>query len=245
VVPARFLAAFAVLALAGPAFAQPAKAASARLGAPGLMPVLRDASQRPAPSPDTVTGTMFLEVVVGTAGRVDHLRVVRGLAPASDKAAAAAVSLWKFQPAMEFNRPSSTLVGLELTYARPDNATGSWKVSARVTPLPRTLPPESVNVEIVPLRAAGVVNPGLLREVRPDYSSGAMREKIQGSVVLEVVVLPDGTVGAAAVKKSLDRSNGLDNEALIAASYWLFAPATRDGKPVATTVTLELTFKMF
>jgi len=90
----------------------------------------------------------------------------------------------------------------------------------------------------------GVTPPRVLREARPEYTSEAMRARIQGTVWLEVVVLPDGTVGNVTVVRSLDRVFGLDSQAVAAARQWLFAPGTRLGEPVAVLVTLELFFNL-
>ena len=89
-----------------------------------------------------------------------------------------------------------------------------------------------------------VSQPRLLREVKPQYTADAMRAKIQGTVLLEVVVLPDGTVGEVTVTKSLDPVFGLDAQAIAAAQQWLFAPSTRFGEPVAVLVGLELFFNL-
>lgn len=86
--------------------------------------------------------------------------------------------------------------------------------------------------------------PRLLREVKPQYTAEAMRAKIQGTVLLEVVVLPDGTVGDARITKSLDPIFGLDEEAIKAARKWQFEPGTRFGQPVAVLVGLELYFTL-
>ena len=86
--------------------------------------------------------------------------------------------------------------------------------------------------------------PRLLREVKPRYTAEAMRAKIQGTVLLEVVVLPDGTVGDARITKSLDPIFGLDEEAIKAARKWQFTPGTRFGQPVAVLVGLELYFTL-
>jgi len=91
---------------------------------------------------------------------------------------------------------------------------------------------------------SGIVNPRLVREVKPQYTADAMRAKIQGTVLLECVVLPDGTVGRVDVVKSLDPTFGLDAEAIKAAKQWRFVPGTRFGEPVAVLVTIELTFTL-
>ena len=89
-----------------------------------------------------------------------------------------------------------------------------------------------------------VERPRLLREVTPQYTAEAMREKIEGTVWVDVVVLPDGTVGDVTVVKSLDPVYGLDDQAVRAVRQWLFEPGTRFGKPVATRVSLELFFSL-
>jgi periplasmic protein TonB len=91
---------------------------------------------------------------------------------------------------------------------------------------------------------SGVSFPKLLREVRPAYTADAMRAKIQGTAIVEAIVLPDGTVGEVRISKSLDSSFGLDQEALKAAKQWRFVPGTKNGQPVAVYVTIELTFTL-
>lgn len=91
---------------------------------------------------------------------------------------------------------------------------------------------------------SGVVNPRIVREVKPQYTADAMRAKVQGTVLLECVVLADGTVGRIDVVRSLDPTFGLDLEAVKAARQWRFQPGTRFGEPVNVLVTIELTFTL-
>jgi len=91
---------------------------------------------------------------------------------------------------------------------------------------------------------AGIQNPQVLHEVKPEYTSEAARARIQGTVWLEVVVLPDGTVGDVTVTKSLDPVFGLDQQAIKAARQWRFVPGTRFGEPVPVAVVLELFFNL-
>jgi periplasmic protein TonB len=90
----------------------------------------------------------------------------------------------------------------------------------------------------------GVETPRLLTEVKPQYTAQAMRAKIQGMVLLECVVQPDGTVGNIKVVRSLDAAFGLDQEAMKAARQWRFVPGTRFGKPVPVLVTIEIAFTL-
>lgn len=91
---------------------------------------------------------------------------------------------------------------------------------------------------------SGVTIPQLVREVKPDYTVDAMRAKVQGVVLLECVVLADGTVGEVKIVKSLDKVFGLDEQAIKAAKAWRFLPGRRFGEPVPVLVTIELTFTL-
>ena len=90
----------------------------------------------------------------------------------------------------------------------------------------------------------GVEIPQLIRQVKPSYTSEAMRAKVQGVVLLECVVDSGGGVDNCSVQRSLDRTFGLDQEAIRAARQWRFKPGTRFGEPVPVLVTIELTFTL-
>lgn len=96
----------------------------------------------------------------------------------------------------------------------------------------------------VPVCTLGVTLPKLVRERKPFYPAEAMSAKIQGSVVLEAVVLSDGNVGEVRVMRSLDRDTGLDEEAVRAAREWRFEPGTLHGNPVPVIVTLDFSFRL-
>ena len=90
----------------------------------------------------------------------------------------------------------------------------------------------------------GVISPRLLQEVKPGYTGEAMRAKIQGVVVMEAVVLPDGSIGNVHITRSLDPTFGLDQEAIKTVKKWRFAPGTRFGQPVPVLVEIEMTFTL-
>ena len=90
----------------------------------------------------------------------------------------------------------------------------------------------------------GVSSPKLLNAVRPSYTAEAMRARISGSVWLECVVEPNGTVDRCRMSRSLDPNLGLDQEALKAAQKWTFEPGKRAGEAVPVQVTIELAFSL-
>lgn len=90
----------------------------------------------------------------------------------------------------------------------------------------------------------GVDSPIPISQPKPQYTSQAMRAKVQGTVLLECIVLPDGTVGEVRVLRSLDPTFGLDQEAIKAARSWRFKPGMRRGEAVAVLVTIEMAFTL-
>lgn len=93
-------------------------------------------------------------------------------------------------------------------------------------------------------KGPGVTLPVLVKETKPGYTPQAVKERIQGSLWLEAVVLTDGTVGDVKVTKSLDAKHGLDDAAVKAIKQWRFKPGTKDKKPVPVAVEVEMSFKL-
>jgi periplasmic protein TonB len=91
-------------------------------------------------------------------------------------------------------------------------------------------------------KSGTAVPPKPIKIVKATYTDEARAAKIQGVVVIEAVVLPDGTVGSVKVVRSLDTKFGLDTQALNATKQWTFTPGTRDGKPIPVMVSIEQTF---
>ena len=90
----------------------------------------------------------------------------------------------------------------------------------------------------------GVSLPVVIESVTPQYTADAMRAKIKGSAIVEVTVTAKGEVTDVELTRSLDPVHGLDNACIEAAAQWKFKPGTKDGKPVAVRVWIEMTFNM-
>jgi periplasmic protein TonB len=93
------------------------------------------------------------------------------------------------------------------------------------------------------LPGGAVTTPRLIKEVKPRYTNEAILHKVQGSVVLEVVVTCDGTPARIRVVRSLD-PGGLDEQAVVAVEQWRFEPGRRAGTPVDVLVTVILDFSL-
>lgn len=88
----------------------------------------------------------------------------------------------------------------------------------------------------------GVSAPIPLRRPPPAYTAEAMRARLQGVVVINCVVRPDGKCSDISVARSLDMTFGLDEQAIASAREWRFRPGMRMGEPVPVRVTLEIGF---
>lgn len=95
--------------------------------------------------------------------------------------------------------------------------------------------------------------PRLVKEVKPTYTPEARIARIQGFIMLDAVVLSNGTVGDVKTlhqylgrvgfpRRPADTKFGLDQQAVKALKQWLFEPGMKDGKPVAVRIAVELAF---
>ena len=89
---------------------------------------------------------------------------------------------------------------------------------------------------------SGITPPRLVREVKADYTEEARRRGLTGEVVLEIVVLHDGSVGDVKLRHGLDP--GLDERAIQAVRQWRFTPADRMGVPVDVIVEVGVEFRL-
>jgi TonB family protein len=89
----------------------------------------------------------------------------------------------------------------------------------------------------------GMTHPKAVYQPNPDYAERPRRKKLQGVVVLSMIVSADGTVRDPQVTQSLDKD--LDKKAVECVKKWRYEPATKDGKPVAMRVAVEVDFRLY
>jgi protein TonB len=78
--------------------------------------------------------------------------------------------------------------------------------------------------------------------VEPDYSEEGRAAGLQGTVVVQVVIGPDGMARDARILRGLGL--GLDEQALEAIGQWQFKPGVKDGQPVPVTATIEVNWRL-
>jgi len=88
----------------------------------------------------------------------------------------------------------------------------------------------------------GVTAPKGIYTPNPEYTDRARKKKVRGTVVLSMIVTPEGTVRDPKITKSLDKD--LDQQALAAVSKWRLEPGTKNGSPVPVRITAEVTFNV-
>lgn len=89
----------------------------------------------------------------------------------------------------------------------------------------------------------GVLAPKPISTPDPQYTDQARRAQYEGTCVLAMIVGPDGKPRDIRVQRGL--AMGLDQKAIEAVQQWRFDPATKDGKPVAVQITVEVSFKLY
>lgn len=93
-------------------------------------------------------------------------------------------------------------------------------------------------------KAGGVDLPYLVSIPKPVvYPKWAIRQGWEGQLMLWVEIRLDGSVGQCRV----DQSSGyglLDKEAVKAVKSWEFYPAMKNGKPVAVSIRIPITFQL-
>ena len=89
----------------------------------------------------------------------------------------------------------------------------------------------------------GVSAPQLVYKVEPDYTQDAKDRKIEGRVILFLVITDDGQPTNITVTGHLDP--GLDENAISAVKQWRFKPATKDNQPVAVQAHIEVNYRLY
>jgi TonB family protein len=81
--------------------------------------------------------------------------------------------------------------------------------------------------------------PEAVTKVSPNYPPAAREAKVDGTVLIQALVLRDGTVGDVRVQKSIPE---LDQAAIAAVRQWRFKPALAKGQPVSVWVAVPVRF---
>jgi protein TonB len=93
-----------------------------------------------------------------------------------------------------------------------------------------------------PIRVGGnVQQANLTHQVAPVYPADAKRDRIQGTVKLEVTIDSDGHVQSVSV---LEGPQELVQSAVDAVSQWTYKPTLLNGQPVNVITTVDVNYTL-
>jgi TonB family protein len=92
-----------------------------------------------------------------------------------------------------------------------------------------------------PLTASSLIQAAVTRRVEPTYPTGAIEQRIQGSVVIQAHIAADGTVSNV---HAVSGPSLLTPAAIAAVRKWRYHAEILDGHPVASEVELTVQFKL-
>jgi TonB family protein len=110
---------------------------------------------------------------------------------------------------------------------------------------PKEPPPVDPAIPLVSKAGAGGVGspPRCQYCPQPSYTDPARQAKLQGTLMLQVVVTADGRASTAGVVRGLPY--GLNEQAINAVKGWHLQPATRGNEPLTCSVVIEMTFHLY
>ncbi len=115
-------------------------------------------------------------------------------------------------------------------------------VSDPTKQVPAPAGPDSTEPGNVERVGNGVSAPSVLAKVDPEYSEAGRRLHAQGTILLDIVIQPDGTARDFRVLKSL--GYGLDEKAVEAVRKWRFKPGMKDGNAVPVRAHVEVNMRL-
>lgn len=110
-------------------------------------------------------------------------------------------------------------------------------------PEPEPEKPAVVEGQVVDL-TPDVVKPELVNRVNPSYPRLAQQKKVEGTVIISILVSENGDVSDARVLREAGGSSGLNEAALSAVRKWKFRPGVKEGKRVKVWMTYPIVFKL-
>lgn len=233
---------------------QPETDGAYRLG-PGIeSPVLVRAAQAAYPVGSSETDAPHagrFTATVGVDGAARNIQPAGRYTSLYDEPAITAIRQSQFEPGTLDGKPVPVQVEIRVLFShlRPAFPTvvqrsvqmggmrrpGSWQ---SLQPGGQQQTPQDT-----PLRLQrGDTPPKPLNVVVAEFTPEARKKKIQGVVLVSVLVTEEGTPIDPKVEKSLDP--GLDEKAIESALQYTFQPATHDGVPIAVRISIEVNFRL-
>jgi TonB family protein len=179
-------------------------------------------------------GKVQLETLIASDGSVQRVEVLSG-DPDLAKEAKASVEQWEFRPCMVADQPVAVSQAFEFEFhPRKWNVTMSPERPVVIDPS-KPKPPSRVRV------SGGVAAGNLRHKVMPRYPAEARAARIQGNVVLHVVIGGDGGLMLVEAKEGHPL---LVEAALGAVLFWRYKPYFLNGEPVEVDTLITVRFTL-
>jgi TonB family protein len=196
-----------------------------RTNAAGIAPQVDQYTNPPLYSDEArmlrIEGVVTVEATITADGSVKLLHVVKGLGHGLDQNALLAVRDWRFIPARQHGIAieATTSIDVEFSLRNAElNELIANDMATRIGP--------------------GVLPPQIVHRVEPSYATNSPQSKPEGAVVLDAVILEDGTAKIVRVIRSLGWER--DEVAISALKQWRFSPAIKDGVPVRVRMNIAV-----
>jgi TonB family protein len=177
-----------------------------------------------------VEGAVVLQVLIAADGSVQDVRILSG-PPLLIPSAIYAVMQWRYRPTLLSGEPVTVDSVVSVLFSLAPNANP-----------PASSQPSSPSAEVDKTFLAHHVRaPKVIKMVRPKYPREARKERVEGNVILYLMIATDGTV------KDLTFVSGaaiLRTAAIDAVSKWRYRPCLVDGKPVEVDSIVTVVFRM-
>jgi TonB family protein len=175
-----------------------------------------------------VEGTAVVYAEITKDGSPENLRVLRSLGFGLDQEAIRTVQQWRFEPNLQNGQVTRVATYVPVRFRLDRQMYGTQ------------LPSQGGN-EVFQI-GDGVTAPRVISPVGATYTDEARTAKLDGKIVLFVEITSAGVVENVVVLQKMGK--GMDESAVRAIKQWKFSPATKDGRPVAVVMTVEMNFSM-
>jgi protein TonB len=180
-----------------------------------------------------VQGKVFVKVTINESGKVEAVKIAKGISPSLNKSALAAAKKMEFSPAVYKGQNVKVSIAIPVNFVLDPEKKGP-KLDTGISVTGEPDPSSLMRVE---------KNPEPIKLVKPHYPEIAQKAGITGIVILRVLVDKEGRP----LKTKLIKA---DNEMFIepskdAAMKTMFTPAIQDGKPISCWINIPFKFSVY
>lgn len=167
-------------------------------------------------------GVVEMEATISRSGKVIAVKVLPAQTPQPllEAAAVAAVRQWKYAPYMINGKARAVIFTVTVTFALGDKK-GDTQAEKTFAERPRRI-----------------------SDVKPVYPEEALKQGIQGVVIVEATIDEKGDVVAAKALPGKNPQPLLEEAALTSVKQWKFEPVIKDGKACKVTFSVTINFAL-